>query len=554
MAQTTSGRGPASRSAAGRTTPTPPTSGGARSTTGGRAAPSNPVRTKGSEAGEGVRPRTQTGAGSSGTPRTTGAGKPARTAGAAKPARTTRSTARAGSAARATGTAATGLLGRRKAASTAKAGTSRRRSRASKGTRASVADERAWLGQWDSAVTSYYLLVGATTLLAIIGLVMVLSSSAVTEIAAGRSPYEAFFTQARFALMGLPVLLLATRLPTSFYRHAAWPLLGVSLLLQLLIFSPLGKEVNGNLNWLNFGSFYVQPSEPAKLALAVWLGVVLGRKQRLLGSWKHAIVPAVPGALLVMGLVLAGHDLGTMLVILLLVAGAFFVAGVDWKLLAAAGGISAVVVGVGFVAMQESSNRMSRFLATYTGVCDTTDANVGTGCYQSVHGLWALGTGGLGGVGLGASREKWSYLPEAHNDFIFGVIGEELGLLGTLLVLALFAVLGLAMSRVIRRHPDPFVKITTAGIACWIVGQAFINIGVVIGIIPVIGVPLPLVSSGGSALITTMAALGVVISFARDEPGAREALSARGSVVRRSLAVVGHAGRRAVPRRRSQTR
>ncbi|MBE7698945.1 FtsW/RodA/SpoVE family cell cycle protein [Oerskovia sp. Sa1BUA8] len=430
------------------------------------------------------------------------------------------------------------------------------RTRRPAGTKTSGVEERDWLGQWNSAVTSYYLLVGATTLLAIIGLVMVLSSSAVTEIAAGNSPYKAFWTQAQFALMGLPVLLVASRLPPGFYRHAAWPLLVVAVALQALIFSPLGYAVGGNLNWLNFGSFMVQPSEPAKLALAVWLGLVLGRKQRLLGSWKHAIVPAVPGALLVMGLVVAGHDLGTMLVLLILVAGAFLVAGVDWKLLALAGVVSAAVVGIGFVALQEGSNRMNRFFAMYSGVCDTADANAGTTeCYQTIHGLWALGTGGLGGVGLGASREKWSYLPEAHNDFIFGVIGEELGLLGTLLVLALFAVLGLAMSRVIRRHPDPFVKITTAGIACWIVGQALINIGVVIGLVPVIGVPLPLVSSGGSALITTMAALGVVISFARDEPGAREALSARGSVVRRSLAVVGHTGRRALPRRRRpQTR
>ncbi|MHA7134920.1 FtsW/RodA/SpoVE family cell cycle protein [Oerskovia turbata] len=515
MAQTTSGRGPASRSTASRSSGGAPASGAARPARSG--APANPVRAKD------ARPGSQTRTGSAATPRATGtaqAAPPSARASRAKPARPA------------------------KASAAPKAPRKRRRPRAS-------TEDRAWLGQWDSAVTSYYLLVGATTLLAIIGLVMVLSSSAVTEIAAGRSPYEAFLTQAQYALMGLPVLLVATRLPTSFYRHAAWPLLGLSLALQALIFSPLGYEVNGNLNWLNLGSFMVQPSEPAKLALAVWLGVVLGRKQRLLGSWKHAIVPAVPGALLVMGLVLAGHDLGTMLVILLLVAGAFFVAGVDWKLLALAGGTAAAVVGIGFIALQESSNRMSRFLATYAGVCDTTDANAGaTECYQSIHGLWALGTGGFGGVGLGASREKWSYLPEAHNDFIFGVIGEELGLLGTLLVLALFAVLGLAMSRVIRRHPDPFVKITTAGIACWIVGQAFINIGVVIGVVPVIGVPLPLVSSGGSALITTMAALGVVISFARDEPGAREALSARGSVVRKSLAVVGRAGRSAMPRRR----
>ncbi|KZM35856.1 putative peptidoglycan glycosyltransferase FtsW [Oerskovia enterophila] len=502
MAQTTSGRGPAQRSAAGSS----------RASTAGTPRAKSPAA------------RTTTGSTPSGARPATGA--------------------------RPTTTATTGLP--TKGGTTRRTRTPRPRPRPAR----PASSERAWLGQWDSAVTSYYLLVGATTLLAIIGLVMVLSSSAITEIAAGKSPYGAFLTQAQYALIGLPVLLVASRLPTSVYRHGAWPLLIFSLCLQLMIFSPLGHEVNGNLNWINFGSFFVQPSEPAKLALAVWLGVVLGRKQHLLGSWKHAIVPAVPGALLVMGLVLAGHDLGTMLVILILVAGAFFVAGVDWKLLALAGAGAAVVVVVGFVAMQQNANRMNRLLATYTNVCDTSDANAGSSvCYQTVHGLWALGTGGFGGVGLGASREKWSYLPEAHNDFIFSVIGEELGLLGTLLVLALFAVLGLAMSRVIRRHPDPFVKITTAGIACWIVGQAFINIGVVIGVIPVIGVPLPLVSSGGSALITTMAALGVVISFARNEPGAKEAFAARGSVVRKSLAVVGQAGRRALPgRRRAQAR
>ncbi len=142
-------------------------------------------------------------------------------------------------------------------------------------------------------------------------------------------------------------------------------------------------------------------------------------------------------------------------------------------------------------------------------------------------------------MGLGASAQKWLYLPEAHNDFIFAILGEELGLLGTLMMLAIFAVLAIAMSRIIVRHPDPFVKITAAGLSAWIVGQALVNIGVVIGLVPVIGVPLPLVSAGGSALVTTMAAIGVLISFARDEPGAREALAARAGPVRRSFAVIG---------------
>jgi len=166
--------------------------------------------------------------------------------------------------------------------------------------------------------------------------------------------------------------------------------------------------------------------------------------------------------------------------------------------------------------------------------CDKTNE-----CYQSLHAGYGLATGGVSGVGLGQSAEKWSYLPAAHNDFIYAILGEELGLVGTLLVLGLFALLAFAMIRIMRRHPDPFVKITTAAVFAWVVGQAAVNIAVVIGLAPVIGVPLPLVSAGGSALIMTMAALGLVLSFARTEPGAAEALAARASVVRRSLAVIG---------------
>ncbi|WP_402467987.1 putative lipid II flippase FtsW [Isoptericola aurantiacus] len=396
--------------------------------------------------------------------------------------------------------------------------------------------ERPWLGQWNSTVTSYYLLVGATGLLLVIGLVMVLSSSTVTSIAAGESPYAEGVTQARFALIGLPVMLLAARTPVHWYKRMAWPvlLLAVGLLVAVLL---VGEATNGNQNWLPLGPVRFQPSELAKLALAVWLGAVLGRKQHLLGSVPHALVPAVPGALVVLGLVMAGNDLGTALIIAALVAGALWIAGAPTRLLLPMGVLGAVLVVV--YAVLGNSDRMGRILATYGGCADQASE-----CYQSLHGLYGLGTGGLFGVGLGASREKWRYLPEAHNDFIFAIIGEELGLLGTLCVLALFAVLGVAMARVVRRHPDPFVKIATAAVACWIVGQAFVNIGVVVGLLPVIGVPLPLVSAGGSALVATMAALGMVISFARSEPGASEALATRGGVVRRSLTVLGR-GRRA---------
>lgn len=432
-----------------------------------------------------------------------------------------------------------GSAGRPSKGTSSKAASSKRaasKGTASKGTASgrtpTARAERPWLGQWNSTVTSYYLLVGATGLLLVIGLVMVLSSSTVTSIAAGESPFAAFLVQGRYALIGLPLMVIAARLPVRWYKRLAWPAMLVALVLLVAVIF-LGETVNGNQNWLPLGPLRFQPSELAKLALAVWLGAVLGRKQHLLGSWGQAIVPGVVGLAAVLGLVMAGHDLGTALILALLGLGAYWVSGAPASLLVVGGAGAAVVVGWAFILNQGSSDRLTRILAAY-GTCTDTQGQ----CYQSIHGMYGLGTGGLFGVGLGASREKWKYLPEAHNDFIYSVIGEELGLFGTLLVLALFVVLGIAMARVVRRHPDPFVKITTAAIGCWVVGQAFVNIGVVIGVLPVIGVPLPLVSAGGSALVTTMLALGVVISFARSEPGAAEALAARRSVVKRSVAVL----------------
>ena len=395
----------------------------------------------------------------------------------------------------------------------------------------SQADPVSRLGQWNSAVTSYYVLTGATAILVVLGLVMVLSSSSVESLAADKSPYAEFAKQAQFALIGLPLLWIASGLPVRFYKSVAWPALVGAVFLQALVFTPFGFAANGNRNWLAIGPVIVQPSEVAKVALALWLGVVLARKRPLLHQWKHSIIPVIPAAGLLIGLVLAGKDLGTALVLIMLVGGAMFIAGVPLGIF----GVGGALVGAGVAYLTTTNNtRITRIESWLGNSCDITKE-----CYQTLHGTWGLATGGWWGLGLGESREKWSYLPEAHNDFIFAIIGEELGLVGTLLVLVLFALLALAMSRVIRRHPDPFVKVTTAAIAFWVIGQALINIGVVIGLVPVIGVPLPLVSAGGSALIMTMVAFGIVISFARTEPGAAEALAARPGVVRRSLAVIG---------------
>jgi cell division protein FtsW len=399
-------------------------------------------------------------------------------------------------------------------------------------------ERAAVLGQWNSAVASYYLILGTVVLLVAIGLVMVLSSSSVSSLSAtdGASPYGVFFNQARFALVGLPLAWLASRLPVAWYKRFAWPVLLVALGLQALV--PLiGATVRGNQNWIVVGGQSIQPSEFAKLALALWLGVVLARKRQLLDDWRHVLVPGVAVAVVTIGLVLLGHDLGTALILMILVGGALFVAGVPLRFFAVGMAFAGVVV---LQLAQMGTSRMARINVFFSSDCDAQ-----VECYQTMRGLYGLATGGLTGIGLGESREKWSYLPMAHNDFIFAILGEELGLLGTLLVLALFGVLAFALTRVVRRHPDPFVQITTGAIGAWVLGQALVNIAVVVDLLPVVGVPLPLVSAGGSALVTTMVAMGVLLSFARDEPGAARALAARPGVVRRSLAVIG------LPRRAS---
>jgi cell division protein FtsW len=368
-------------------------------------------------------------------------------------------------------------------------------------------------------------------MLVIIGLVMVLSASSVTSYQATNSSFTVFFNQLRFAVIGLCGAFVATRLSLTTWKRLAVPLLAAAIFLQALVFVPsLGVTVNGNRNWIHLAGQQVQPSEFAKLALVLFGATVLSKKRRNLASLLHVAVPLViPAGGLLLGLVLFGGDLGTCLVLLAILAGMLFVAGVPARMFLLAGVVS---VALAAAMALPSANRMGR-IQSWLGGC--TDPNK---CFQTIHGQYALADGGWWGVGLGASREKWMWLPEAHNDFIFAIIGEELGLPGTLVVIALFGLLAFACYRLVLRSTDFFVRVATAGVMVWILAQAVINIGSVIGLLPVIGVPLPLVSSGGSALMATLFALGMLLSFARNEPGCREALAARPGVVRRSLAVM----------------
>ncbi|MCW2287572.1 FtsW/RodA/SpoVE family cell cycle protein [Leucobacter luti] len=348
-----------------------------------------------------------------------------------------------------------------------------------------------------------------TILLVGFGLIMVLSSSSITSYLDDQGFFGGFWRQATFAIIGLPIMLLAAALPVTFWKRWAWWLLGLGIVLQLLVFTPLGVEVWGNRNWIQIGGFSAQPSEALKLALVVWVGAVLLRKEPLLGQMKHELIPVIiPGAVLALGVVLLGRDLGTVLIMAAMVFGAMYFGGISGKTLAviAAGGLLAV-----FFFVITSQNRLDRLFGHAGGNTDYSGL-----AWQPLHGLWALAGGGLFGVGLGGSKAKWSWLPAADNDYIFAIIGEELGLVGGLLVIGLFVALTVVMLRVITRARDRFGKAVVGGILVWIVGQAFVNIGVVIGILPVLGVPLPLISSGGTALIACLAAIGVVVSIARD--------------------------------------
>jgi cell division protein FtsW len=358
--------------------------------------------------------------------------------------------------------------------------------------------------------STYYLILGSTLALTAIGIMMVLSASSVESIAAGKSPYGDALKQGLFAAIGIFTMFVLSRINVVWLKRLAWPGLGVALVLLVLV-QVIGDEVNGNKNWIDIGGITFQPSEASKLALALWMATVLAVKGKLLRRWQHALIPAVPLAGGVIGLGLLGNDLGTAMIIMMITAAALFFAGVPLYLF----GFAAVIAAAGTAAMAvTSSNRMCRITSWWTGesCADGIDAN-----YQATNGLYGLASGGWFGEGLGQSRQKYSWIPEAHNDFIFAIIGEELGLVGTVVVLVLFAILGAAIYRVVVAQEGMFHRVLAGTIMVWLLGQATVNMSVVTGLVPVIGVPLPFISYGGSALLMSLCAIGVVLSLAREQ-------------------------------------
>ena len=370
---------------------------------------------------------------------------------------------------------------------------------------------RVSLGRVFAPVPSEFLLIASTALILTgFGLVMILSATSATSTASGVAPWDAAMKQAVFAVLGIPLMFIASRLPIAFWKRIAWPALIGATVFQLLVFTPLGVENDGNRNWIVIGGIQAQPSEFLKLALALWLGFVLFRKRTLLGLWRHVFIPVVPVAGAVIATVLAGRDLGTAMILVLIVLSALFFSGVKLRIF-----ILPLIIAVGSVAALAvtSPNRMARIMSFLDANCDYFDE-----CYQPMHGIFGLAQGGVFGLGLGNSKEKYNWLPAAANDYTFAIVGEELGLIGCVVVLALFALYAVGAFHVIRKTDDPFVRIVAGSVTVWIVGQALINIGVVLRVFPVLGVPLPFMSQGGTSLLSLLVATGVLLACARSLP------------------------------------
>ena len=359
---------------------------------------------------------------------------------------------------------------------------------------------------WDVPV----MLLVTTLGLAIFGCIMVLSASSVTMISQGQSPFSQVSSQIMFLVVGVLAMAGITRIPVGYYhkKSVVYAMLTIALVMQLAVVV-VGVEVNGNRNWLKIpGGPQIQPSEFSKLAIIMWLAWVYSRHGDISRSIWRTLFPSIYGVGALVLLIMLGGDMGTAMVYGFIFVGMMWLAGASRSSLLKIGGAFAVLALVGVLS---SANRVARIFGIW-GSC--TNAN----CDQANSGEVALATGGFLGVGLGQSRQKYNYLAEAHNDYIFAIIGEELGLLGTLAVLLLYVGLVYCAVRIMLRTTDPLVRLATGGIMIWLTSQAIINMGMVSRILPVIGVPLPFVSYGGSSLLSSLFAAGLLLAFARQTP------------------------------------
>jgi cell division protein FtsW len=363
------------------------------------------------------------------------------------------------------------------------------------------------------------MVIGAGGLLLAIGLVMVFSASSIKAALAHEPAWAPGVQQVIWAGIGLVAMAAALRLPVGLVRRwAPAALIGVACLLGLVLVPGLGARINGARGWFQFGGLSLQPLEVAKLVFALWGAHVLALRERYLTT-RSLLVPVVPVFGVLSLLVLLEPDFNGVVCLFLVLVGLLWAGGAGWRIWAVLFGLA--VAGItGLITLEPyRAARITSFLDPFADPSD--------GGFQAVRGMYALASGGFWGVGLGNSRMKWDLLPHAESDYIFAIIGEELGFLGCLVVVALYGVLAWAGFRIARHSADRFVQLASVAITVWLVGQAAMNMGYVVGILPVTGVTLPLISAGGTSLVLTLFIIGLLARFARSEPEAIEALRAQ---------------------------
>ncbi|MGB7805517.1 MAG: putative lipid II flippase FtsW, partial [Actinomycetota bacterium] len=357
--------------------------------------------------------------------------------------------------------------------------------------------------------TSIIMLLIPTAVLTVLGLIMILSAGSISAVEGYGTSFWYFNRQLFYAVAGLIAMAVAWRLPYTAWQKLCVPMLIAILPLMLIALHPSqGTALYGASRWIDLGPVTIQPAEFLKLGLVAFAATVLANKWRRMDELKHLVMPLAPVLGFFALLVIMQRDLGTTVVICGSVFAMLFVAGIRMRYLAWTGFGSLLVVG--YLVFGEAYRR-TRFVDSFLNPWNDPK---GSG-FQLIQGLIAFGSGGWTGVGLGASRQKWDYLPNAHSDFIFAIIGEELGLLGAFFVLVMFGLLLFAGIRIAVRAPDTFGRFLAAGVTAWIGLQTIVNLGAVTGVLPITGVPLPLVSFGGTALVVTLAGIGVLASVAR---------------------------------------
>ncbi|WP_308123371.1 putative lipid II flippase FtsW [Modestobacter marinus] len=367
----------------------------------------------------------------------------------------------------------------------------------------------AWL---DGPMTSSHLVLGSAGMLLVVGLVMVFSASSIEAALDDQPAWLPGVRQIVFAAIGVVGMVAAMRLPVSRIRQwSGRAMLVVFLLLVLVLVPGLGIKLNGSRAWFDLGVTNFQPSELGKLVFALWGAHVIALREKYLTT-QSLLVPVLPVFVLMSLLLLAEPDMGAVVSLGLVVAGLMWAGGIGWRYV---GWGVLGVAGLVWLMVAVAPYRMARLTSFIDPCSDAAD-----GGYQACHGLYALATGGFWGVGLGNSAMKWNLLPHAESDYIFAIIGEELGFLGCLVVVVLYAILTYAGFRIARRATDRFIQLASVAITVWLIGQATMNMGYVVGLLPVTGVQLPLISAGGTSLVLTLFIVGLLARFARAEPAA----------------------------------